>query len=237
MIRRTLFLIAAVFVLAVPLSAQYLVTVQTYHSVSGSDWAALGPYMSVKLHNVSTGANYPGYTDASGIATISAAAGTYQVYVWDPSYNYYWGSIDTPQPGTYTVYATPYTQVLKFSAFPRPYAPNLVSPCNYCAVGPGNFDLVWTNGLDAARTASNWPVTYEIWDSTTLPGDPQQPEWLAVSDAPCNPDASGNCHFHVDSGLGYCPGCQYTWRIVVKINFGGGFIYKTSGPSWHLHQP
>lgn len=235
MVRRTLFLIAAAFILALPLSAQYPVTVETYHSVSGADQAEVGPSMRIQLHNVSTGADYWGISDAYGIATISAANGTYQAYLWDPYY-YQWGSTDQPDPNTYTVYPIYTGQTIKLSAFPRPFAPNLVSPCNYCAVGAGNFDLVWTSGIDAARTASNWPVTYEIWDSTTLPGYPQQPEWMAVSDAPCNADGQGNCHYYVDSGLGSCPGCQYTWRIVVKINFGGGIVYKTSGPSWHLHQ-
>jgi hypothetical protein len=234
MTRKTLFLIILVSILALPMSAQYIVSVYTYHSVSGVDYAQIAPYMRIKLHNVQYGTDWWGSSDAYGAATISAPSGWYQAYVWDPYY-YQWGSTDQPDPNQYYVYATPYQQVINLSAFPRPYAPNLVGPCNYCGVGQGNFDLVWTNGLDAARTAGNWTVTYDIWDSATPVGWQTQPEHLAITDAPCNPDAQGNCHWYVDY-LDYSPGCQYTWRIVVKINFGGGVIYTTSGPSWHLHQ-
>ncbi len=232
--RRTLFLILALFALALPMSAQYLVTVQTYHSVSGVDYAQVAPSMRIRLHSVSTGYDYWGTSDPWGIARISAPSGWYQAYLWD-QYYYQWGSTDQPDPNQYYVYPTFNDQVIRLTAFPRPYAPTLWSPCDGCGVGPGNFDLVWTNGLDAARIAPNWTVTYELWDSATPVGWPQGQEWLAVPDAPCNPDAQGRCHYHVGP-LDYQPGCQYTWRIVVKINFGGGIVYKTSGPTWHLHQ-
>ena len=237
MIRRTLFvvfLIAALSLVALPMSAQYLVTVQTYHSVSGVDYAEVAPSMRVKLHNINTGYDYYGTSDPYGIARISADAGTYQAYIWD-EYYYQWGSTDTPDPNPYTVYATFNDQVIRLSAFPRPFAPGLFSPCDGCYVGAGYFDLVWTSGIDAARTASNWPVSYELWDSTTLPGYPQQAEWEAISDMPCNPDSAGRCVYHVGY-LDTCHGCMYTWRIVVKIDFGGGIVYKTSGPSWKLYQ-
>jgi len=227
-----LFLIAVASILALPLSAQYTVTVETFHSVSGVEYAQYAGSMRINLHNVSTGADYWGISDPYGISHISAAAGTYQAYLWDPYY-YQWGSSEQPDPDTYTVWATPYEQVIQLSAFPRPFAPDLVAPCNYCGVPQGNFDLIWTSGLDAARTASNWTVTYE--DSATPVGWPQGQEWLAVPDAPCNPDAQGRCHWYVDT-LNYEPGAEYTWRIVVKINFGGGIVYKTSGPVWHCHQ-
>jgi hypothetical protein len=223
--------------IAAPSLFAWTVTVSTYKSIAGVDYAQAAGSMYFKLCNINTGYCYQSLSEGNGVGWTDAPEGTYHAYIWDGAYN--WGSTDIPNGGdseTWTVYATPYGQYINLSAYPRPLMPNLVSPCNYCAVGAGNFDLVWTNGLDATRTASNWPVTYDIWDSTTLPGYPQQPEWLAVTDAPCNPDAQGHCHYYVDSGLGSCPGCQYTWRIVVKINFGNGQVYTTSGPSWHLHQ-
>src|SRR6476660_5768617 len=234
MIRRTLFVITLVLGMALPLSAQ-IVTVQTFHSVSGVDYAEIGRSMRIKLHNVSTGGDYWGTSDSYGVSRIGAPAGYYQAYLWDGSYQYLWGSSEQPDPNQYYVCATPYQQVIELPAFPRPLAPNLGSPCNYCGVPQGNFDLIWTSGLDAARTAPNWAVTYEIWDSATPVGWPQGQEWLAVPDAPCNPDGQGRCHYHVDM-LDYQPGAQYTWRIVVKINYGGGIVYKTSGPVWHCHQ-
>lgn len=219
--------------MAFPASA-YVVTVYTYHSVAGVDYAEIAPSMRIKLCNASTGACYWGISDAYGRAWIDAPQGWYNAYTWDPYY-YQWGSQDQPDPNQYYVYPILYTQVINLSAFPRPLAPNLVAPCNYCGVGQGNFDLVWTSGLDADRIAPNWTVTYGIWTSATPVGWPQGQEWEAVPNAPCNPDAYGRCHWYVDY-LNYEPGCQYTWRIVVKINFGGGVIYETSGPQWHLHQ-
>jgi hypothetical protein len=233
MIRKALFILVLVLGVALPVSAQ-IVTVQTFHSVSGVDYAEVGRSMRIKLHNVSTGGDYWGISDQNGISYIGAPAGDYQAYLWDP-YQYLWGSSEQPDPNLYHVYATRYQQFIQLTAFPRPLAPNLVAPCNYCGVPQGNFDLVWTNGLDAARTAPNWTVTYEIWDSATPVGWPQGQEWLAVPDAPCNPDGQGQCHYHVGM-LNYEPGAEYTWRIVVKINYGGGIVYKTSGPVWHCHQ-
>jgi hypothetical protein len=211
--------------------AQYPVTIYSYYSVAGVDYARNAYYMNVKLCHVETGACTSGNTGGFGSVRLSARAGMHYAYIWSTN----WGSSTQPDPDTYEVFPIYSPQGIGLSAFPRPYAPNLVSPCNYCQVGQGDFDLVWTNGLDADRKSPNWPVTYEIWTSSTPVGWPQGQEWLAVPDAPCNPDAKGNCHWYVDH-LVYEPGAKYTWRIVVKINFGGGIIYKTSGPKWNLQQ-
>ncbi|HEV7240028.1 MAG TPA: hypothetical protein VGQ36_12385 [Thermoanaerobaculia bacterium] len=233
MIRR-LILFAVLSLFAVPRAFAYAVQVYTFKSIAGVDYAQSAGGLRVKLCHATTGACSFNTTDPSGFANIIVnQSGDYYAYVWDSS-QYEWGSSDQPDPNTYYVFPS-FQQSIGLSALPRPLEPNLVAPCNGCGVGQGNFDLVWTNGLDYARTASNWPVTYDIYTSATPVGWPQGQEGLAISDAPCNPDAQGRCHWYVDF-LESMPGCQYTWRIVVKINFGGGVIYETSGPQWHLHQ-
>src|SRR4051812_31298375 len=96
MIRRMLFVITLVLGMALPLSAQYIVTVQTFHSVSGVDYAEIGTSMRIKLHNVSTGGDYWGISGYNGISYIGAPAGYYQAYLWDGSYQYLWGSSEQP---------------------------------------------------------------------------------------------------------------------------------------------
>jgi hypothetical protein len=228
--------IAVLSLIAAPSLFAWTVTVSTYKSISGVDYAQSAGSMYFKLCNTTNGYCYQSLSEGNGVGWTDAPEGTYYAYIWDGAGN--WGSTDIPNGGwseTWTVYATPYGQYISLSAYPRPLMPGLVAPCNYCGVGQGNFDLVWTNGLDNTRTAANWTVTYDIWDSATPVGWQQGTEHLAITDAPCNPDAQGNCHWYVDY-LDYSPGCQYTWRIVVKINFGNGQVYTTSGPSWHLHQ-
>ena len=234
MIRRLVVVSAFLFFLSAPAFA-WSVTVYTYQSVAGRDYARIGPRMKVKLCHVTYGTCHSGTSDLYGRVPLAVTReGYYYAYIWDP-YDYEWGSIDTPDPNQYYVYPMYTEQVINLSAFPRPLQPGLVSPCNNCWVGLGNFYLVWTDGLDADRRASNWPVTYEIWTSTTLPGQPQAEDYMAVADAPCNPDSRGNCRWYVDY-LASCQNCKYTWRIVVKQNFGGGIVYKTSGPKWYLYQ-
>jgi hypothetical protein len=231
MIRRVL-LAAALCLASWPVWA-YTVSVYTYDSVAGVDYARVHSNINVKLCRVG-GASCSYGISAFGKATVSVTQeGYYHAYIYDGSGK--WGSTDTPDPNLYYVYPILTEQVIRLSAFPRPLQPGLVSPCSGCLVPPGNFYLSWTNGLDWERTAPNWPVTYEIWTSSQPVGSPQGPEWLAVPDAPCNPDANGRCRWYVDF-LVTEPGAKYTWRIVVKINFGGGIVYKTSGPNWTLYQ-
>lgn len=233
MVRRLVFLALLSLFIVTPAFA-YSVQVYTFKSIAGVDYAENVNGMRVKLCHVTTGACHYGMSEVWGYANIIVTqAGYYYAYIWDPYY-YEWGSSEQPDPDTYYVWPM-YQQYISLSAFPRPLEPTLVAPCNGCWVGQGDFDLVWTSGLDEDRTAPNWTVTYEIWTSATPVGWPQGQEWMPISDAPCNPDAQGNCHWYVDY-LELMPGCHYTWRIVVKINFGGGVVYKTSGPQWHLYQ-
>lgn len=232
MIRR-MFLSAVLCLAAIPAFA-YTVYVDTFQSVAGVDYARIAPNMRVKLCRVANGVCSYGISNAQGRANIVLThAGDYWAYIYNT--NGTWGSTDTPDPDTYYFFSTQMQQGIGLSALPRPFQPTLVSPCNNCGVPSGNFYLSWTNGLDWERTAANWPVTYEIWTSSTPVGWPQGAEWLAVPDAPCNPDAQGRCRWYVEY-IADEPGAEYTWRIVVKINFGGGIVYKTSGPTWRIHQ-
>jgi len=223
---------AALILAVAPGAFAWQVTCNSYKSVAGADYARTAPYMSFKFCNTSSGACYWGNTGGFASGVFDAPEGTYNGFIWDPYY-YQWGSTDLAV-GQFTIFATPYGQVISLSAYPRPFAPTLVEPCNYCGVPNANFNLKWTDGLDADRRAANWPVTYDIWASETPNGWPTQPEHLTIADAPCNPDTNGKCTWWVDQ-LTPESGRQYTWRIVVKINFGQS-IYTTSGPSWHLHQ-
>jgi hypothetical protein len=232
MIRKAVFF-AVMCLISMPALA-YTVTVYTFHSVAGVDYARNAPNTRVRLCEVANGSCSSGISDATGRSNVIVTrAGYYYAYIYDT--NGRWGSTETPDPNQYYVYPIFSEQVIRLSAFPRPFAPTLVSPCNGCGVPRGNFNLSWTSGLDWERTASNWPVTYEIWTSATPPGWAQGAEGLGVADAPCNPDAQGRCRWYVDY-LDAPVGTRYTWRIVVKINFGGGIIYKTSGPKWTLYQ-
>lgn len=227
---RLLFLLVAACLLAAP-SYGWMVTIQTYHSVSGVDYAEVAGSVYVKL--CAGTSCYQSMSEGNGVGWIGVPTpGWYWVYAWQSSG--LWGSTTQPFPNQYYVYASN-NQVMRISIFPRPLRPGLVSPCDYCGVGAGNFYLSWTNGLDAARIAPNWTVTYDLWDSSTPPGWPPGEEWLAVPDMPCNPDAAGHCRYWVGP-LPYEPGTQYTWRIVAKINFGGGVIYDTTSYTFHLHQ-
>lgn len=232
MIRRML--LAAFFCVAAVPAFGYTVFVDTYKSIAGVDYAQIAPNMRVKLCRVTTGLCTSGISGSTGRATVVLThPGAYYAYIYDV--NGTWGSTETPDPNQYSFLDTQQSQGIGLSAFPRPFAPALAAPCNNCYVPSGNFYLSWTNGLDWQRTASNWPVTYEIWTSSTPVGYPQGQEGLAVPDAPCNPDAQGRCRWYVGF-IADEPGARYTWRIVVKINFGGGVVYKTSGPKWYITQ-
>lgn len=195
-------------------------------TIAGYEFSQRAAYFSVKLCRTGTQiCTYGSPTDSYGKSNVdigSSFAGAYDLYVYK---NYgaqsggEWGSQTQPFGGGAFNIPQGFTSI-NVSVPPRPLAPKLVSPCNDCGVPTGNFYLSWTNGLDSQRIAPNWPVTYEIWTSATPVGWPQGQEWLAVPDAPCNPDSQGRCRFYVDY-LDPYPGAQYTWRIVVKMNVGG----------------
>lgn len=217
------------------------VDIYAFKTVAGQEYAEAAGWFSVRLCRTGTQTcTYGGTTDGNGKGDIYISpsfAGYYDLYLYNDygqKYGGEWGSETEPIGGGPFYIPTGFTSI-SVSVPPRPLAPTLVSPCNYCGVPSGDFYLSWTSGIDADRTYSGWPVTYEIWTSSTPVGWPQGQEWLAVPDAPCNPDSQGRCRWYVDY-IADEPGAQYTWRIVVKLPVGGGQVYKTSGPTWHLHQ-
>jgi len=224
----------------VPAATAGTIDLYGFRTVAGQEYYDAASYFSFKVCKTgqTTGCyqGQLGYTGEFYPVSVSEA-GWYDIYMYR-DYGWccdgVWGSNDQPIAGGPFYVPSQFTSI-SMSVPPRPLVPDLVSPCNYCGVPQGNFYLSWTSGLDAQRTAPNWPVTYEIWTSSTPVGWPQGQEWLAVPDAPCNPDAYGRCRWYVDT-LSYEPGAQYTWRIVVKMDVGGGVVYRTSGPTWHLHQ-
>jgi hypothetical protein len=215
--------------------------IYAFKMVAGQTTSQPADYFSVKLCRAGTQTcTFGGTTDSFGHGNVYISPsfpGQYDLYLYrnyGAQYGGEWGSQTQPIAGGSFYIPTGFTSITVWVP-PRPLAPGLVSPCAYCGVPSGNFYLSWTSGLDSTRTAANWPVTYEIWTSSTPVGWPQGQEWLAVPDAPCNPDAQGRCRWYVDY-IADEPGAQYTWRIVVKLNIGGGLIYKTSGQTWHIHQ-
>jgi len=217
------------------------VDVYAFKMISGQTSSQPAAYFQIRMCRTGTQTcTYGVNTDPYGHGNVYISpefAGYYDLYLYkDYGANYggEWGDWSQPIAGG-AFYIPAGNTSLTVWVPPRPLVPGLVSPCNYCGVPAGNFNLSWTSGLDAQRTAPNWPVTYEIWTSSTPVGWPQGQEWMAVSDAPCNPDAYGRCVWYVDY-LATEPGAQYTWRIVAKMNIGGGLYYKTSSPTWHLHQ-
>lgn len=217
------------------------VDIWAFKTVAGVEYSQRAAYFSVRLCRTGTQTcTYGVPTDSYGHGNVFISpsfAGWYDLYLYKDygaKYGGEWGS-QTQAIGGGAFYIPQGFTSITVSVPPRPLAPTLVSPCNYCGVPSGNFYLSWTSGLDSQRTASNWPVTYEIWTSSTPVGWPQGQEWLAVPDAPCNPDSQGRCRWYVDY-IADEPGAQYTWRIVVKLNVGGGIVYRTSGPTWRIHQ-
>jgi hypothetical protein len=217
------------------------VDIWAFKTVAGTEYSARAAYFSVKLCRTGTQiCTYGGTTDTYGKGTVNIGpsfSGWYDLYLYKNygvNYGGEWGSQNQPLPGGAFYIPEGFTSIT-VSVAPRPLPPGLVAPCNYCSVYPGNFYLKWTDGLDGSRRTPVWPVTYEIWGSTTPVGWPTQPERLLIPDAPCNPDAQGKCRWYIDA-LDPESGRRHTWRIVVKLWIGGNVVYTTSGPSWNLVQ-
>ncbi|HYO76073.1 MAG TPA: hypothetical protein VE010_06380 [Thermoanaerobaculia bacterium] len=208
-----------------------------FKTISGQPLAAPAAGVTVKFCDAAS--NWCGQTELDGYGFVTTGlpyAGNYYIYLYGNYYNAAnggeWGSLTQPLAGG-TFYVPNGSTSITVSTPPRPLPPTLISPCNHCYVPSSNFYLRWTNGLDAQR--QNYPVTYDIWASETPVGWAQQPEHVAVADAPCNPDAQGNCRWYVDALIPE-PGRTYTWRIVVKLHVGNNIIFTTSGPSWRITQ-
>jgi hypothetical protein len=236
----SLLVIAACLVLEAPsASAAGYVDLYGFRSVAGQEYHDVAAYFSVKFCKTGTNICFYAQLDNGGhyYPIVANTVGYYDLYLYkDYGANYggEWGSDTQPIAGG-PFYVPSGFSSMAASVPPRPLEPGLITPCNYCHVYPGNFYLKWTDGLDASRRTPVWPVTYDIWASETPVGWPTQPERLTVADAPCNPDAYGYCQWYVDALIPES-GRQYTWRIVVKLQVGGGVVYTTSGPSWHLSQ-
>ena len=204
-------------------------------TVAGQEYYDAASYFSFKVCVAGSQSNcYFGQLDNYGhfYPVSLSSAGWYDIYMWRDYIH--WGSNTQPIGGGPFYVPSVFTSI-SVTVPPQPLEPQLVEPCNWCHVWPGDFYLKWTDGLDSERRSPTWPVTYDIWASETPVGWPQQPERLVIPDAPCNPDAYGHCQWYVDA-LVPESGRSYTWRIVVKMNVGAGIIYSTSGPSWHLSQ-
>ena len=237
---RSFLMLAVCLALAVPAAHAGTIDLYGFRTVAGQEYYDAASYFSFKVcKSGQTTGCYQGQLGYTGnfYPVYVSEAGWYDIYMYR-DYGWccdgVWGSNDVPIAGGPFYVPSQFTSI-SMSVPPRPNAPTLVEPCNYCYVPSANFNLKWTDGLDAQRRSPNWPVTYDIWASETPVGWPEQPEHLVIPDAPCNPDANGHCTWWVDQ-LIVESGRRYTWRIVVKLNVGGGVVYTTSGPSWHITQ-
>lgn len=144
----------------------------------------------------------------------------YYFFVWSDSADF--GSSTSPAwsapNGTaiIRVYVPSYGVPYPFEVYadPRPHAPTAVNPSNGATnVNAQSFTLTWSSGIDSLRNwPGTWPITYDIYGHGEGGTD-----ILEVANAPCNPDASGNCTYPITNLV---PNTHYYWHVVAKLNTG-----------------
>jgi hypothetical protein len=137
--------------------------------------------------------------------------GYYFPYLWRD--DIYWGSDSYPAAYAASLVSTPACNQFGGTLYstPRTLPSNAVYPANNAVNVGTSFTLQWSDGLDADRRSTNWPVTYDIYASGN-----EYPENLVFSNIPCN--GVGTCNISV-SGLVYTT--RYQWRVVGRIKSTG----------------
>ena len=160
----------------------------------------------------------------------------YYIYVWSDADHY--GSSTVPTTWVSTPFGPSGTPschqphgascgVVGVYAYPQP-APLPVSaiyPTDGQQNAPQAFTLKFTTGKDSAR--NNWTATYDVYAHGM--GAPE--DTLEASNAPCNPDASGNCQLTIPSVLS---NSYIFWHVVAKFpsDFYQGAYLTTSSPQF-----
>jgi len=157
--------------------------------------------------------------------------GYYFVYLWSDTY--YIGSEFYPTDGPVYVLAgqSPNYWQGTLATTPRALPPQRVYPSEGQINTPNSFALQWTDGENADRARSDWPITYDIYGSGN-----EYPEGLAYSNIPCN--GVGTCNLTV-SNLAY--NTRYQWRVVARMHSGkvvpgagSDNAYLTSSATFHF---
>ena len=148
-----------------------------------------------------------------------APSSLYYIYAWSDADHYgsstvpvYWletESADCYQPagtpcGSARVYVYPQ---------PAPLPVSAVYPADGQQNAPQSFTLKWTTGKDAAR--NGYTAAYDVYGHGMGASD-----ILEASNAPCNPDASGNCTLAVTNVKS---NSYIFWHVVAK--FPSDFVY------------
>jgi len=180
----------------------------------------------------------PAHLDSNGYFDVSLASdslydGYWYPYIWSDTVS--WGS------STYPALNPMYEPASNCSnyyghdigtiyTYPRATPPSAVYPANGAHdVGTGSFTLQWTDGLDAGRRSTYWPVTYDIYGAGN--GARYTKEY---SDIPCG-GSNGICSATIPGPLVY--NTRYTWYVVAKITDAVNVPYVSGSRTYQTFSP
>lgn len=104
---------------------------------------------------------------------------------------------------------------IPISLIPAPLPPGPVYPSDGLLNLPSSFTIRWSDGLDASRRNSLWPVTYAIYYKSWANGVAEPSSYtLFASGLPCNPDSTGFCTKPV-AGISLV---NYRWYAVASMD-------------------
>src|SRR5215212_6691829 len=160
-------------------------------------------------------------TNATGdfTANLGWGSGYYFPYLFRD--DVYWGSATYPANGP-AFFQAGVTNLVQGTLDSRPRAlpPGAVYPPHGAVNVPTSFVLQWSDGLDADRRRSDWPVTYDIWASGN-----EFPEIKQYDNLPCLGSGNGICSIAI-TGLAYTT--RYQWRVVARMHSGP--VVQQAGP-------
>ena len=162
---------------------------------------------------------------------VRYGSGYYFPYMY--RYDIHWGSDSYPMNNFFYILDSQAGQSINGTMTSTPAAnpPNAVYPADGAVNVPSSFTLKWTDGLDADRSRSDWPVTYDVYGSGN-----DAPENLVLSNVPCN--GVGTCSATI-SNISYAT--RFTWHVVARMhsgpvipNAGPDNAYLTSSATFHF---
>jgi hypothetical protein len=165
--------------------------------------------------------------------TIDSNYHQWNFYAWNDSE--LWGSSTVPVA---SIWVGPQGVLFNRNIPPAPLPVTPLYPNNGNLNVPSNGITVrWSNGLDADRNSSAWPVTYEIWFKHWDFGgtEPAYPSLSAT--LTCNPNSYGECTTTVPS---LTPG-HWMWFVVADMDVSASTntngVFKTQGPNAYFDVP
>jgi len=160
-------------------------------------------------------------TNATGDFTVNVGWGSGYYFPYMFRDDVYWGSATYPisPPAFFQAGVTNLVQGTLESR-PRALPPNAVYPPNGAVNVPTQIILQWSDGLDADRRRTDWPVTYDIYGSGN-----EFPEIKEFENLPCGGAGNGVCSVPI-TNLTYTT--RYQWRVVARMH-SGPIVYQ-AGP-------